>query len=219
MNAVFDTIELAEKILGELCMRDLLISVQRTCKQWKDAIDGSTRLQEALFFRPINKKRLVYRGRTKTEHYQRWTNDMTDRPFSDSSCPIYEHPIVTNKCSKIENYGRDWYLNPERDIMGRPEASWRRQLITQPPLAELNWWDFDDGGVEITGTVRATSPAGLRMQDFVGESGKTLPFGNKHEGWTWLESKWDHAPAIAAIEPARRAEYAEGQWVAVGTDL
>ncbi|CZT18393.1 uncharacterized protein RCC_04237 [Ramularia collo-cygni] len=208
VRAVFDTMELAEMILGEICMRDLLISVQRTCKQWKSIIDASYRLQEALFFRPINKKRLVYCGNTEDERI----SVVVDRKLiadvpEEASNPIYEHPIVTNKCSKIRKYNPF----PARQAMDHPQASWRRQLITQPPLAELNWWYFE-GDVRITKTVRASSSIGVTLGDFA--NGISLRSRYYHERWSWQRADWDHAPAVAKIEPARKSAYTEGQWVA-----
>lgn len=49
---VFGTVELLEKILSELPIRYLLL-VQRVSKYWQQVIDGSTKLQQALFFEPI----------------------------------------------------------------------------------------------------------------------------------------------------------------------
>jgi hypothetical protein len=209
MRAVFDTMELAEMILGELCMRDLLINVQRTCKNWRLIIEESYKLQVALFFRPANKSRLVYRGRTAEEHVDMiWNSGITNSAAVSPSSPIYEHPIITRKCSKVRKYANSWYKG---EAMDHPDASWRRQLATQPPLAELNYRRYEDG-VEITGVIRASTTVGLTLGDFAKR--RSLRCSKKHETWSWQTIGWDHAPAVWAIEPAVRASYTRGQWVA-----
>lgn len=49
VKKVFGTAELLEAILSEVDMRTLLS--QRTCKDFRDTIDGSVKLQRALYFR------------------------------------------------------------------------------------------------------------------------------------------------------------------------
>lgn len=49
---VFSTIELLEMILMELSIRDLLLS-QRVYKAFQQTIEGSTKLQQALFMAPF----------------------------------------------------------------------------------------------------------------------------------------------------------------------
>lgn len=216
-HAVFDTMELAEMILGEICMRDLLISVQRVCKGWKSTIDASSKLQEALFFRPINSKCLIYGGRTCDEHFaMARRRELTAETLADQSGPVYEHPIITAKCSKIRNYGAPWYHMPNAEIMGRPEASWRRQLMTQPPLAELRWRKTEDE-TKVNGTVRASSPKGLTLGDCAMES--SIRLSSWHERWSWQGIDWDFAPAVLTIEPARFAAYTEGQWISERADI
>lgn len=211
-DAVFDTLELAELILGELCMRDLLISVQRVCRHWKATIDGSPKLQEALFFRPINNKRLVYRGKTHSQH-QDMTKDVgiTAGLPTQPSSPVYEHPLITFKCSKIRKYSNTWLTMPDAEIMGHPDASWRRQLLTQPPLAELKRWSYHDG-VGVPNVIRASPHIGLTMGDCAEEY--SLRFPSIHERWSWQKVDWDHASAVSKIEPARFATCTEGDWIA-----
>jgi hypothetical protein len=50
---VFGFPHLAEKILLHMRIKDLLVNAQRVSKQWKAVIDSSTRLQQALFFKPL----------------------------------------------------------------------------------------------------------------------------------------------------------------------
>lgn len=50
VQAVFETVELLEMILGMLT-RKRLLRVQSVCRQWRAASFASQRLQEALFLR------------------------------------------------------------------------------------------------------------------------------------------------------------------------
>lgn len=50
VKKVFGTTELLEAILSEVDMRTLLLS-QRTCEDFRNTIDGSVKLQRALYFR------------------------------------------------------------------------------------------------------------------------------------------------------------------------
>ena len=51
-QSVFGTAELLEAVLYTLPTQDLLLA-QRVCTTWRDAIQGSKKIQQALFFRPI----------------------------------------------------------------------------------------------------------------------------------------------------------------------
>ena len=52
VQKALETPELLELILLELPMKDLLLNAQRVCRRWKANIDGSIKLQRALFFTP-----------------------------------------------------------------------------------------------------------------------------------------------------------------------
>ena len=51
-EVVYNTAELLESILHNLPTKDLLLA-QRVCRQWKQAIERSPKLQRALFFLPV----------------------------------------------------------------------------------------------------------------------------------------------------------------------
>lgn len=53
---VFGIPELAEMILLHLPMRDLLLA-QRVCSHWRTSIEGSPKIQRALFFTPSDKRK------------------------------------------------------------------------------------------------------------------------------------------------------------------
>ncbi|KAK3684610.1 hypothetical protein LTR37_020110 [Vermiconidia calcicola] len=54
-SQVFSTTELLEAILLDLSIKNLLFA-QGVCKKWKAVIDASSKLQEALFFKPVTDK-------------------------------------------------------------------------------------------------------------------------------------------------------------------
>jgi hypothetical protein len=53
VGEVFGTPELLEMILLGLPIRHILASAERVCRSWKATIDGSIKLQRALFFQPL----------------------------------------------------------------------------------------------------------------------------------------------------------------------
>lgn len=124
--------ELAELIFLELPPREILVNVQRTCRQWKAVVDGSTAAQQALFFKPISDQRL---------HYEAWNDEedaypgLTTQETLEGARPV---------ASPISFTGRGCWCRL-REIMSRPgmdhpNASWKRQLLTQPPLAGCSVW-------------------------------------------------------------------------------
>ncbi|KAK4615426.1 hypothetical protein CLAFUW4_09931 [Fulvia fulva] len=107
----FAIFELAEAIFLELPMRDLLVH-QRTCKQWQAVMLESSKLQEAMFFKPATTRALViHEGRS-----------------INANSIIFSHPLIRSLVRPLED---------PTGTLERPEASWRRQLITQPPVAEV----------------------------------------------------------------------------------
>jgi hypothetical protein len=50
---VFNVTELLELVLLAVPVKDVLV-LQRVCKDWQAAIEGSTRIQQALFRRPVS---------------------------------------------------------------------------------------------------------------------------------------------------------------------
>lgn len=56
----FAIVELAERIFLELPPRDILVNIQRTSKQFQAVVEGSTPIQQALFFKPITDVKLKW---------------------------------------------------------------------------------------------------------------------------------------------------------------
>ncbi|KAK4498551.1 hypothetical protein PRZ48_011209 [Zasmidium cellare] len=142
---VFNTAELLEEVLLYLPMKDVLLD-QRVCKTWKNGIDGSIKLQKALFMRPageieVEESKLYdpYDIEVETRYY-----------FATKTCFI--NPLLLSKHGKggvahlvVGELTNEWDLPPS---VLYPQASWRRMLVTQPPLPvirleeEDKWEDF-----------------------------------------------------------------------------
>lgn len=125
-------VELLEQILLHLPQRDLLLA-QRVCKRWHAVINRSNHIQQALYFLP--------------------------RPpaTSSSSQPVI-NPLLTNAFAgyfqfltgeeSIGAYTSTWgcllLCSTEKrwqQRIVREEASWRRMLMTQPPVFDVDVLD------------------------------------------------------------------------------
>ncbi|PYH43016.1 uncharacterized protein BP01DRAFT_122553 [Aspergillus saccharolyticus JOP 1030-1] len=129
---VLNTPELLELILTQLDLRTLLTSAQRTCRTWHTLIRTSLPLQEALFFHPIKS------GHNAPSHDS--TTTPTINPLLQWAFPQF-----------LSQPPSDYYpssLNPFDDLTSlahrakhpaylRPEASWRRMLVQQPPARSV----------------------------------------------------------------------------------
>ncbi|PYI35262.1 hypothetical protein BP00DRAFT_308465, partial [Aspergillus indologenus CBS 114.80] len=120
--------ELLEMILLHLNMRDLLLS-SRVCRLWYDVIQQSSRIQQALFFRPYRQraaigepglKNALVRDKLWDEFFARVLNSRR-RPGNE------RHHLP-----KIESRKRE-------DAYLRPEASWRKMLLHQPPTSLIRF--------------------------------------------------------------------------------
>ncbi|KAK7740768.1 hypothetical protein SLS53_005236 [Cytospora paraplurivora] len=113
--------------------RDLLVNAPRVCKYWKEAIERDPELQRALFFRPWQPVGSDYKPTGP-----RVSDDVLNPFFADFLSPVPEH--ISRK-DRINSSG----FKGKADLCGlfencanseswrRPDASWRRMLIQQPP--------------------------------------------------------------------------------------
>lgn len=149
-DKVFSITELAEAIFLELSISELLCSVQRTCRHWKGVVDQSMRLQQALYFKPISspsKRRLADHSPERCA-----TCERDARPDT-----VVEHPLLTKIGTGGTSLAR--LFEPNLDAVLRPEASWRKCLATQPPVAEVCTYTND----EIVGYRRIGNGAGVQL--------------------------------------------------------
>lgn len=106
------------KIFTHLPMHEILTSTQRVCRLWRNVVRDTDKIQKALFFRPMMDKALVY---TPNEKGTSWFGRV------GRSAEIFEHPLVSRTDTSLRKYYN-------KTIGGREDASWRKMLISQPPV-------------------------------------------------------------------------------------
>ncbi|GIJ83163.1 hypothetical protein Asppvi_001682 [Aspergillus pseudoviridinutans] len=128
-HAVFEIPEIREMILLKVDMRTLLC-MQRTCRSWLRTIKESLAIQKALFFTPIE----------NTPDQEKAQNLLLAEAFpplfqvinplipEDAFGYVYDNTFTTFDMLKDPSIGAA-YL--------RPEASWRRMLVQQPPVRDF----------------------------------------------------------------------------------
>ncbi|PYI34996.1 hypothetical protein BP00DRAFT_463002 [Aspergillus indologenus CBS 114.80] len=111
-HRIFCIPELVEQILLQMDMQTLLIST-RVCYLWHDLISKSKAMQTSLFFQPAE---------NTPQGERRTANPLIIQKI----WPEYLGSSDTCHCEYYE----------------RPEASWRRMLLHQPPTAKLCLFDY-----------------------------------------------------------------------------
>ncbi|KAI9164148.1 hypothetical protein HJFPF1_05787 [Paramyrothecium foliicola] len=119
---VFHTVELAEMILGYLKIRDLL-RMLTVSKHIQGLIEGSTKLQRKLFFKPVENTV----GRKPEQN-----------PILAVMFPVlftHNKPVHWANLEFLHTLCRtSWFRDPiRRERVLRAEASWRRMFPVQPP--------------------------------------------------------------------------------------
>lgn len=120
--------ELWESILSQVDLRTLLISATRVCRAWATLIRDSLGLQQLLFFAPDTR--------------------IPSNKKTHSSLLLDSFPSVFFKHAKRgDDYNFtiaswDFIKHPEKQLAYlRPEASWRRMLVQQPPIYRIAIWN------------------------------------------------------------------------------
>lgn len=126
MDAVSNIPELLETILLNPPIKDLLLA-QRINKTFQAAILSSPKLQQALFLKPLAGSLLQYGVPPRAP--QLWLESPED--------PM--HHVVHGNPFFHRFYGNSFFMKStpagfDMDAIQRPEASWRRMLVTQPPI-------------------------------------------------------------------------------------
>ncbi|KAF4213131.1 hypothetical protein CNMCM8980_007389 [Aspergillus fumigatiaffinis] len=162
-DAAFGIPEILEMILLNLDMRTLLY-IQRTCHSWLSMIRGSSPIQKALYFTPIE----------TTPDQSKVQNPLLREAFP----ALFK---LTDPDNPEDDYEYDEPTLAAFDMMKtptklaaylRPEASWRRMLLQQPPMCNFGVCRYSTGGYgfshtffEVPGDPRGFAD-GLRMGDF-----------------------------------------------------
>ncbi|KAF1818053.1 uncharacterized protein K489DRAFT_385321 [Dissoconium aciculare CBS 342.82] len=137
--------ELIILFLAELDTFDL-INCQQVCRRWRDIIVQCQELQEYMFFAPTT------RVRQKTEPVI--LNPVFEKHFAQLlSFPhemYHNNPekmaLQAERCTYAQFEWLPWAEDGNfvdtsaRQAYARAGASWRKMLLSQPPIAHLDWW-------------------------------------------------------------------------------
>lgn len=191
-NAVFLTTELLENILEQLPMRDLLLA-QRVCRKWKAVIEGSEYMQQLLYLKPAEAKfcwRVEDTAPWDLPTLTKVEADYKLRPGESMKATLFRHmdvnPLVMvndpfqvmfDGPAMLENkLGTLAFVPQMRHKTWRnPKASWRRMLLSQPPVemfveGEGPCYMYCRGGCSEFGCHRLAElfrEGGLRTSDMV----------------------------------------------------
>lgn len=115
--------EILEGILIQLDLRTLLTSAQLVNRGWRQLIRESTQIQEALFFKPQQKRH----GR----------DEPTFNPLLRETFPSF-FPNAGDAISRVSFKSLDMVQTPEKlAAYARKDASWRQMLVQQPAIQEF----------------------------------------------------------------------------------
>jgi hypothetical protein len=145
---VFSIIELVSVFLHQ-AETPVLLNCQRICRLWKTIIDESSELQEHLFLVAATDSgdgEAVTLNPFLESHFNPLfaCRNVLDFPSSDKKA------FQTDLCTYEDLTKLPWARDgtemdaQARQAYARPEASWRKMLISQPPIAHLDWWHIWD---------------------------------------------------------------------------
>ncbi|KAJ6464467.1 hypothetical protein C8R45DRAFT_500297 [Mycena sanguinolenta] len=120
-DAVLSTPELVELTLSHLPLRELFVTAPLVCKTWQ-ALTLAPTLQRALFF----ESDLAY-----PPGAERVRNPLLMEMFAPFFAEISEDTYHRNWTYAKKLQSMPWAKSPA--AFNRPEASWRRMLVAQPP--------------------------------------------------------------------------------------
>ncbi|CAK1368157.1 unnamed protein product [Cercospora beticola] len=138
---MFSIVELLENILLELSFKELLVTMPQVCRHFKDVIDNSASIQQALFFQPLPGPEVhFFRGSGPETDYDGFfaVEEHAPKRVHVMSNPLFgsaEQWLLRNI-----QYGRARHFvagQSQIQAFERPEASWRRMLGSQPPVKAL----------------------------------------------------------------------------------
>ncbi|KAI1808616.1 hypothetical protein F4811DRAFT_569424 [Daldinia bambusicola] len=187
---VFGVAELLGIVLSFLGNRDLLVNVQRVSKRWRDVIQASPMIQKSLFLRPTL---------TPWAPHQVYTINCLCTAIIPVTFTIlsvgggtwrYIMPYVhlsteaRAQCWTFE-FIRKWFVD---------NASWRRMLVSQPPIKTVYWNISSDGqpGTRNLGrrySIQLEFPEGLRMGEFC-----DFALGGYIIEWPYMDASKEGSP-------------------------
>ncbi|KAJ6115959.1 hypothetical protein N7523_006376 [Penicillium sp. IBT 18751x] len=122
--------EIVTCILNQTEIRTLM-TAQRVCRMWKDLIDETPSLQQALFFLPSDTPRTCA---------ERISNPLLAESFH-SFFPRKKPQTDPVEVLYIDLGTLDLIKENKKEAYFRPEASWRRMLTHQPPMRNIGHFE------------------------------------------------------------------------------
>lgn len=243
------THELLELILSHVDAPTLLVSCQRVCTRWQGMIVQSPLLQQVLFLKPSTRRPAVDCP-CDGGPYAQVLNPFLWRHFralfhSAPGVPGSDDGPRCEKCGNMTGFGswdlaalRPGSLSRGKDKLSfadagrdrwrqkafmRAGASWRRMLITQPPILEAQHWTewrgdrFIAPSLGVRETVStAEFPEGLRMGQLYDLVFSVL-FAQRIEDGHWVtvrsqapENPSAHSPTL--VERRRPGDADRAAW-------
>jgi hypothetical protein len=124
VQRVLSTVELLSNILAHLTFRDL-VNVQRVSRSFRNTVATTPAIQEALFLRPTWD--VTHSAPNPLLHELWFRDDRDTRGPSSQWLDATLEEFVSRRVPGEE----------DTEALRRPEASWRKMLIVQPPVMRL----------------------------------------------------------------------------------
>jgi hypothetical protein len=132
-------------IFLENCSPLVLLNCTRVCRSWNTTIAGSTQLQQTLFLEPCYDESGEYKlNPIINSHFAPILGPKLGDGEIASEAVLLQFE-AGNECSSQDIISLPWARETSMDAPTRrafmdKNASWRRMLISQPPIQHLDWW-------------------------------------------------------------------------------
>ncbi|OTA22973.1 hypothetical protein BTJ68_14019 [Hortaea werneckii EXF-2000] len=190
-RAVFGTAELLENIIMQLPPRKIFV-IQRVCKQFRDIVATSVKLQQRLFLRSDGCEAQEWRTVVKRNEGgsdNRWP--ITGRHVksayiagSDEIVVAAFKPVRLGHSLEHDDLDREGtislayasseqmvFFRLKRSFLAEPHSSLAKTYLTDPPMQQvtlyLTFWHMSDWQVLHYGNVEVSNPEGLKVADIL----------------------------------------------------
>ncbi|KAJ5100502.1 hypothetical protein N7456_006554 [Penicillium angulare] len=175
-----DLPEILENIFLHLDHQSLLTSAQRVCRYWHELVSQPT-LQKHLFFEPDWNCKETSTSELLVENFPLWFPCDSDQP-DQSTDTTYVRTIDPCPLEEPSPYEFLPLASPGRNQFFMYEnASWRRMLVQQPPIADLVHFNASNhiNGMSFEGPTVVEEPlnnsASVKDPDFKPAITSTIP--------------------------------------------
>ncbi|KAI0116152.1 hypothetical protein F4776DRAFT_673609 [Hypoxylon sp. NC0597] len=189
---VFNTTELLELILLNAEPRDILVGAQRVAKRWKEVIEGSFKIQQALFL-------------------QASPSSFTECRYTKNEMVPLSTPVSVDV---VEFTQAAWRPQP---VWLVENASWRTMQVAAPPITTIHWQVHRLEKDSILGLPRTLAdlefPDGLRMGTL-----HDLIVGTRgvhYIGWPALKGD----PFTCPLDPGPVTKWSDNQVDSAGSNM